>query len=115
MKSQRVLQTKSMQFALDIVVLVRKLKVDCQYELAHQLWKSGTSIGANVEEAQGAQSRKDFISKLAIARKEARETKYWLTLLMHTSPDLDIKCHLATISELIALLTAIIKTTITNS
>ena len=56
------------------------LKMEKEYELSSQLWRSGTSIGANVEEAQAGQSRTDFMAKMAIASKESRETLYWLRL-----------------------------------
>jgi len=57
-------------------------------ELARQLVRSGTSIGANLEEADAAQSKPDFRSKIAISRKEARETRYWLRLMVHADPKL---------------------------
>jgi four helix bundle protein len=73
---------KSYAFALKIIrahlYLVREQR---EYILSRQLLRSGTSIGANVEEAVGGQSRADFLSKISIAYKEARETKYWLKLL----------------------------------
>jgi four helix bundle protein len=74
-------------FAAEIVTLCRKLEQadSAARALARQLIRSGTSVGPNVEEAQGGQSRADFISKYAIARKEARETRYWLRLLAATS------------------------------
>src|SRR5687768_12345507 len=68
------------QFALDIIEFTERLEVIKKYNLANQLFKSGTSIGANVREAQGAESKIDFIHKLKIAYKEAEETDYWLTL-----------------------------------
>jgi len=81
-KSNNPVQTKSYQFALRIVKLYLFLKSEKrEYELSKQLLRSATSVGANVEEAIGAQSQKDFIHKLSIAYKEARETQYWLRLL----------------------------------
>lgn len=82
MKTGNIVQEKSYQFALNIITTTRLL-VDSQreYALSRQLLKSGTSIGANVEEAIGGQSKRDFIAKLSIAYKEARETKYWLRLI----------------------------------
>jgi four helix bundle protein len=62
--------------------LVKLIRQRHEYDLASQLWRSGTSIGANVEEAQAAQSRADFRSKMSIASKEARETHYWLRLTL---------------------------------
>ena len=68
------------QFALEVMSVAKTLREKKEFELASQLWRSGTSIGANVEEAQAAQSRADFRSKMSIAAKEARETHYWLRL-----------------------------------
>ncbi len=68
------------QFALDLITFTEKLESLKKYNLAKQLFRSGTSIGANVREAQGAESKIDFIHKLKIAYKEAEETDYWLTL-----------------------------------
>ena len=68
------------QFALDIISYTEKLEKERKYNLANQLFRSGTSIGANVNEAQGCESKKDFIHKLKIAYKEAEETRYWLEL-----------------------------------
>ena len=79
---ENVIKDKSYKFALRITKLYKHLvdmKVD--YVLARQILKSGTSIGANVEEAIGGQSKQDFAAKLYIAYKEARETNYWLRLL----------------------------------
>ncbi len=81
MKDDNVLQEKSYQFALRIVEIGYQLINNKEFILSKQLIRSGTSIGANVEEAIGAYSRKDFQHKLNIAYKEARETKYWLRLL----------------------------------
>jgi len=82
MKNENVILDKSFAFALRILKLylfLKKKKVDAG--LCSQILDSGTSIGANVEEAVGDYSRKDFINKMQIAYKEARETKYWLRLL----------------------------------
>ena len=76
-----IIRDKSFQFALKIIELSQSLKEERNYEIANQIIRSGTSIGANVEEAQAAQSKKDFISKISISSKEARETKYWLRLI----------------------------------
>ena len=79
------LRTKSKAFAVKIVRLVRVLSEERkEYVLSRQLLKSGTSIGANLHEAAGAQSTSDFVSKLSIALKEAYETRYWLDLLLET-------------------------------
>ena len=79
------IQEKSFQFAIRIVNLCKLLRTERkEYTLSNQLLRSGTSIGANVTEAQQAQSRADFLSKLNIALKEACETAYWLRLLEAT-------------------------------
>ena len=82
MKADNPIQTKSYGFALRIVKLYRFLCDEKkEFILSKQIVRSGTSIGANVEEAIGGQSNKDFLSKMSIAYKEARETHYWLRLL----------------------------------
>jgi hypothetical protein len=70
----------SFQFALDIIEFTEDLESKRKYNLANQLFKSGTFIGANVREAQGFESKADFVHKLKIAYKEAEETGYWLQL-----------------------------------
>ena len=80
MKEENVILEQSYAFALEIIALAKVIRDKREYDLASQLWRSGTSIGANVEEAQAAQSRADFRSKMTIAAKEARETHYWLRL-----------------------------------
>jgi four helix bundle protein len=80
MKEENVILEKSYAFALEIMSLAKAIRELREYDLASQLWRAGTSIGSNVEEAQAAQSRADFRSKMSIAAKEARETHYWLRL-----------------------------------
>ena len=80
-----IIEDKSFEFAVRIVNLRKFLmKEKDEYLLSKQLLRSGTSIGANVAEAQRAQSKADFISKISIALKEANETNYWLKLLYRT-------------------------------
>ena len=80
--SDSILRTKSKEFAKSIVLLCRKLKENSvEFALVNQLLRSGTSVGANIHEAQYAQGTKDFISKLEIALKECNESDYWLELL----------------------------------
>lgn len=82
MKSENIIRDKSYQFAIRIIKLYKLLAEEKkEFVISKQVLKSGTSIGANVEEALGAQSRPDFLHKLAIAYKEARETHYWIRLL----------------------------------
>ncbi len=80
--AQSLLRIKSYNFALKVVGLYEELRMSKEYDLARQLLKSGTSIGANIEEAFGSQSKKEFSSKLSISYKECLETKYWLNLLV---------------------------------
>jgi four helix bundle protein len=85
MKTENVIQAKSYAFAVRIVRLYQHLANEKkEFVLSKQVLRCGTSIGANVEEAIGGQSRADFVSKLSIAYKEARETTYWLRLLKDT-------------------------------
>ena len=84
--SDSVLRTKSKSFAKDIVFLCRRLKQNSvESALINQLLRCGTSVGANVHEAQYAQGTKDFISKFEIALKECNESEYWLELLHETN------------------------------
>ena len=77
-----IIQQKSYKFAIEIIELYKYLVgTKKEFVLSKQLLRSGTSIGANIEEAVGGQSKKDFISKISIAYKEARETKYWLEVI----------------------------------
>ncbi len=81
MKENLILEN-SYELALAVIPLCRELQMkQHEYVLSRQLMKSGTSVGSNVEEAQGGQSRADFLSKMSIAAKEARETHYWLRLI----------------------------------
>jgi len=80
-----IIQTKTFEFAVRIINLYKFLSTEKkEFVVSKQVLRSGTSIGANVEEAIGGQSKNDFSAKLAIAYKEARETKYWLRLLHAT-------------------------------
>jgi len=106
--------TKSEAFALRIVKLYKFLKLHREDVLSRQVLRSGTSIGANVAEAQYAQSRADFVMKMSIALKEASETRYWLKLLVNAGylPDDDATTSIvADCNELIRLLTSTVKTT----
>ncbi len=108
------IEEKSFHFAVRVVKLCKYLREDKkEFILSKQLMRSGTSIGANIIEAQQAQSRADFISKLNIALKEAVETNYWLRLLQATDylTDSEFLSIIADCKELEKLLTAIIKTT----
>lgn len=85
MKNDNVVSQKSFEFAIRIVNLYKFLtKEEKEFVLSKQVLRSGTSIGANVEEAIGGLSKADFIARLGIAYKEARETTYWIRLLQAT-------------------------------
>ena len=103
---------KSYKFSLQIINLYKFLSFEKkEFVLSKQILKSGTSIGANIEESQAAQSKRDFISKNSIALKECRETHYWLRLL--NDSDYLLKEHVGLIGEceeLRKILTSIIKT-----
>ena len=115
MKRQNIIQDKSFDFALKIIELYKNLISEKEYILSKQLLKSGTSIGANVEEALAGISKKDFIAKMAISSKEARETRYWLRLYQASKlVDLDYSGHLKEIEEIISILTAIVKSSQTR-
>ena len=109
-----VIQKKSYAFALRIVKLYRWLcEEKKEFVLTKQILRSGTSIGANVEEAIGGQSKKDFHSKMTIAYKESRETHYWLRLL-HDTEFIDDHAYQSIIDdcdELLKILGSITKTT----
>ena len=83
--SESKLRTQSMDFAVSIIELVKELKAKRESIISSQIGRSGTSIGANIREAQYAHSKADFVSKLQIALKEANETGYWLELLYRSN------------------------------
>jgi four helix bundle protein len=80
MMKENLIVDLTYRFALDVMYAAKTMRAQKEFDLASQFWRAGTSIGANVEEAQAAQSRADFKSKMSIAAKEARETHYWLRL-----------------------------------
>ena len=97
--SESKLRDLSMDFSVEIIELVKYLKSVKESIVSNQIGRSGTSIGANIYEAQYAQGRKDFVSKMEIALKEASETGYWLEVLYRTKyidsntyKDLSAKC-----------------------
>ena len=113
MKKNEILDL-SFDFALEIIKLVKYLKANKEFVMSSQLLRSGTSIGANISEAQAAQSTNDFNSKMSIASKEARETEYWLRLLDKSNylDEYQNKSVLfSSIQSIVKLLTSIIKTT----
>ena len=110
---EKKIDERTFDFALEVVDLYKYLIGNKEYILSKQVLKSGTSIGANVQEAQAAQSKADFISKMSIASKEARETKYWLCLLTKSGylNGYSRKAEmLAEVNSIINIITKIVKT-----
>lgn len=110
---ENVLKDKSFNFAIGCVKLYKNLAGEHkEFVLSKQILRSGTSIGANIEEANSGQSKNDFIAKLSISLKKAKETHYWLRLLydcVYLSKNM-FDSLLIDCNEIIALLTRIIKT-----
>lgn len=114
MSSQRknIILEKTFKFSLDSIDLYMKIVKEKEFILSKQMLRSATSIGSNVEESIAAQSRKDFISKMTIAAKEARETKYWLRLLHHSQIiKFDYSYFINEADEIVKILTSIVKST----
>ena len=108
---ESIIEKKSLEFAVSVVELYKDLINSKEFVLSKQLLRSGTSIGANVQEAYFAQSKKDFISKMHIDAKEARETKYWLVVIGKSKfVNIDLKSYLDSVEEILKILSAIIKT-----
>ena len=105
------IRERTYQFAVSVVRLVKSLPhAFVEVELGRQLVRAGTSIGANVEEADAGESKKDFIHKIGIACKEARETRYWLRLLQATVPGQEkIDSLLCEADELVRILSSIVR------
>jgi len=112
MEKQNIIKDKSYKFAIEIINTYKRMIEQNEYVLSKQLVKSGTSIGANVEEASAGQSKKDFISKMSISSKEARETNYWLRLLRDSKlcNSIDYSDLIKESEEIIKILTSIVKT-----
>jgi four helix bundle protein len=107
------IKERSFDFAIRVVALCQVLESQSKISrtLANQLLRSGTSIGANIEEAHGSQSKADFVAKMYISCKEARETNYWLRLLAATKliPEAKLADLTDESSQLVAILTSIVK------
>lgn len=118
MKSDNIIQIKSYAFAVRIIKVYQFLSNEKkEFVLSKQLLRSGTSIGANIEEAIGGQSGKDFFAKLTIAYKEARETHYWIRLLKDTNylTKEQSESLLEDITELLKIIGSIQKTIRSNN
>jgi len=111
-----IIKEKSYSFALRVIELYRILLKQNEYVLSKQLLRSATSVGANVEEALAGQSRADFLSKMSIASKEARESNYWLRLLRdsQTISQSEVDPLLKESEVIVNMLTSIVKTTGAN-
>ena len=110
-ESDNIIQNKSFQFSLHVIVLFKKIHASKQYVISNQILRSGTSIGANIEEALAAESKKDFLHKMNIALKEARETKYWLRLIKYGEIELVEDSLFIECDEILSILTSIVKST----
>ena len=110
--SESIVAGRAFYFALDILFLYKEMRNQKEYIISKQLIRSATSIGANIEEATAASSRKDFAFKMSIASKEARETRYWLKLLQASDiiKDYDFSKLISENTEIIRMLTTIVKT-----
>ncbi len=109
--SKNIVKDKSFKFALSVIELYKMLKVEGEFIISKQLLRSGTSIGANIEEGLHGQSKPDFISKLSISLKEACETLYWLELLKVSElTKIDLSNYINDCNEIISILTKILKT-----
>jgi len=112
---ENLIKEKSFKFALKIIELCNKLKWKNEFIIYKQLLKSWTSIWANIEEAIAGQSKKDFLMKMSIANKEARETRYWLLLIKESKIiEDDIEYYLEEIESILNIVTKITKTTRIN-
>ena len=111
MKTENKIVTLTFEFSIQIIELYKFLNEQKEFVISKQLIRSATSIGANVEEANAAQTKKDFIAKMSISSKEARETKYWLRLLDKSQlVKFDYSTYLNNIDHIINILTKIVKT-----
>jgi len=115
MESKNAVLEKSIEFALEIITYSEILEESKKYVIARQLLRSGTSIGASINESQSCESRADFIHKLKIAAKEAEETDYWLILCNRSATYPHNNLLPSKLTELQKLLTAIISTAKKNS
>ena len=107
---KNVILDLSYQFSLDIIKIYDLLENKKSFSIANQLLKSGTSIGANIREAQNAESKSDFIHKFKIAAKEAEETEYWLGLIKDSNKMIIEPIIFSKIKELKAIINSIIST-----
>ena len=112
---ESIIQEKSFKFSLAIIELYKQLSKVDNNPILRQLLRSATSIGANVNEGSAGQTKKDFITKMAIASKEARESSYWLRLLKESKwYNIDLTDKISDCNDIIKILTKIVKTSQEN-
>ena len=112
-ETEKKIKERTFDFAIEIIKIVRLLpRVNVSFELGKQVLRSGTSIGANVEEATGARTKREFTNCMNIAKKEARETKYWLRLIKSSRiiNGVNLQPLLDENEIIIRILTSIVKT-----
>ena len=112
MKTENIVRQKAFQFSIRIIRLYQYLQKRKEFVISKQVLRSGTSIGANLEEAQGSSSRRDFTAKMTTVYKEARETRYWLMLLRESKllTQKETASILNDCEELLKIIGSIIKT-----
>lgn len=113
-RKENIIVKLTFEFALEIVALSEILEESRKYVIARQILKSGTSIGANVREAQNAESKHDFIHKMKIALKEVDETQYWLDIMLHSENYPDTTLLKEKINSIEKVLTKIVSSSKTN-
>lgn len=112
---ESIIQEKSFKFSLAIIELYKQLSKVDNNPILQQLLRSATSIGANVNEGSAGQTKKDFITKMTIASKEARESSYWLRLLKESKwYNIDLTDKISDCNDIIKILTKIVKTSQEN-
>jgi four helix bundle protein len=113
MAKENLIEKMSFELALDVIALYKEMVAQNEFVISKQVLRAATSIGANVNEAQAGQSKRDFAAKMAIASKEARETKYWLRLIRDGKILIGserVDELLARVDSVINILTKIVKT-----
>lgn len=113
--TENIILNKTVEFSLQVIEYVEVLENQKRYVIARQLLRSATSIGANVHEAQNAESKLDFVHKFKIAAKEIEETKYWLILCNESKHYPDCKGLIEKLHEIDKIVTKIISTSKTRS
>jgi four helix bundle protein len=114
-RKESIIAERAFEFSLTIIKVIKLLPKTYENVIViKQIIRSATSIGANIEEALGAISRKEFIHCMNIAKREARETKYWLRLIQETNKQVDTNELLQECEEIINMLTSIVKTSTRN-